>query len=392
MQPGRTGLSRDGTRVGEIKMTETLTVDHVTGKQGVEEFVRLPWKIYEGDPYWVPPVIKEQVYMFSPRYPFFDHGEIDLFIARKGSDPVGRVAGVLDRSYVEYAQEEAVFFGFFECVDDTAVAQALIDHVREWGRTRGMKTIRGPFNPSTNDECGLLVDGFNMAPVLMMPYNPPYYTDLIKACGLAKCRDLYSYLIEPQAIPEKLEELVDRIQKRLPDLTIRTVRLKELDRELQILRDIYNNAWRDNWGFVPMTEKEIDFLAARLKPLVVEDLVLFAEIKGEPVAFIASFPDYNQVLKRLNGKIGLIGALKFLYYSKKLKELRIMLLGVKYGHHKQGIEALLYLETFRRGLAKGFERGEMSWILEDNMLMRRGIETLGGKIYKTYRLYEGVIS
>jgi len=392
MQPGRTGLSRDGTRVGKIKMTEKLTVDHVTGKQGVEEFVRFAWKIYEGDPYWVPPVIKEQVHMFSPRYPFFDHGEIDLFIARKGSDPVGRVAGILDRSYVEYAQEEAVFFGFFECVDDTAVAQALIDDVRAWGKARGMKTIRGPFNPSTNDECGLLVDGFDMAPVLMMPYNPRYYPDLMTACGLAKCRDLYSYLIEPQAIPAKLEELVDRIHKRLPDLTVRPVRLKKLDQELQIVRDIYNNAWRDNWGFVPMTEKEIDFLAARLKPLVVEDLVLFAEIKGEPVAFIASFPDYNQVLKRLNGKVGLIGALKFLYYSKKLKELRIMLLGVKHGHHKQGIEALLYLETFRRGFAKGFERGEMSWILEDNTLMRRGIETLGGKIYKTYRLYEGVIS
>ena len=373
-------------------MTEKLTVDHVTGKQGVEEFVRFAWKIYEGDPYWVPPVIKEQVHMFSPRYPFFDHGEIDLFIARKGSDPVGRVAGILDRSYVEYAQEEAVFFGFFECVDDTAVAQALIDDVRAWGKARGMKTIRGPFNPSTNDECGLLVDGFDMAPVLMMPYNPRYYPDLMTACGLAKCRDLYSYLIEPQAIPAKLEELVDRIHKRLPDLTVRPVRLKKLDQELQIVRDIYNNAWRDNWGFVPMTEKEIDFLAARLKPLVVEDLVLFAEIKGEPVAFIASFPDYNQVLKRLNGKVGLIGALKFLYYSKKLKELRIMLLGVKHGHHKQGIEALLYLETFRRGFAKGFERGEMSWILEDNTLMRRGIETLGGKIYKTYRLYEGVIS
>jgi len=374
------------------KVAGMLIVDEMTGKQGIREFVRFPWRIYEGDPYWVPPLIKEQVDMFSPRYPFFEHGEIDLLVARKGDEPVGRVAAILDRAYVDYSHEKTVFFGFFECVDDTTVARALIDHVREWGRARGMRIIRGPFNPSTNDECGLLVDGFDMAPMLMMPYNPPYYTDLMKACGLAKCRDLYSYLIEPQAIPDKLEELVDRIRKRIPDLTVRPVRLKEIDQELRIVRDIYNNAWRDNWGFVPMTEREIDFLAARLKPLVVEDLVLFAEIKGEEVAFIASFPDYNQVLKRLNGKIGLIGALKFLYYSKKLKDLRTMLLGVKYGYHKQGIEALLYLETFRRGFAKGFERGEMSWILEDNMLMRRGIETLGGRIYKTYRLYEDSIS
>jgi hypothetical protein len=377
---------------GKNKVAGMLSVEEMTGKQGVREFVEFPWKIYEGDPYWVPPLIKEQVEMFSPEYPFFEHGEIDLLLAREGDRPVGRVAAILDRAYVDYSHEKTVFFGFFECVDDTAVARALVDHVRQWGRARGMRTIRGPFNPSTNDECGLLVDGFDMAPMLMMPYNPPYYTDLIEACGLAKCRDLYSYLIEPHAIPDKLEEAVDRIRKRTPDLMVRPVRLKKIDQELRIVRDIYNNAWRDNWGFVPMTEKEIDFLAARLKPLVVEDLVLFAEIKGEAVAFIASFPDYNQVLKRLNGKIGPIGALKFLYLSRKLKAIRTMLLGVKYGYHKQGIEALLYLETFRRGFAKGFERGELSWILEDNMLMRRGIETLGGRIYKTYRLYEDSIS
>ena len=151
---------------------------------------------------------------------------------------------------------------------------------------RGMTTIRGPFNPSTNDECGLLVEGFDMAPMLMMPYNPPYYIDLMKPCGLEKCRDLYSYIIESDAPPEKLEKLVSRVRRRVPDLTIRALRLKKMAEELQIVREIYNDAWRDNWGFVPLTESEIDFLASRLKPLVIEDLFLFAEIKGEAVAFV----------------------------------------------------------------------------------------------------------
>jgi hypothetical protein len=170
------------------------------------------------------------------------------------------------------------------------------------------------------------------------------------------------------------------------------VRLNRIAEELQIVRDIFNNAWRDNWGFVPFTESEINFMASRLKPLAIDDLVLFAEIKGEAVAFVVSFPDYNQVLRRLNGKIGLIGALKFLYYSKKIKDLRTMLLGVKYGYQKRGIEGFLYLETFKRGIKRGFERSELSWVLEDNTPMRRAAEMLGARIYKTYRLYEGPIS
>lgn len=373
-------------------MAQETTVEKATGKRGVKEFIHFPWKIYGDDPLWVPPLIKEQMVMFSPKYPFFEHGEMELFLARKGGETIGRVAAILDRSYVDFSHDKAVFFGFFECIRDPEVACALIDRVRKWGRARGMSTIRGPFNPSTNDECGLLVEGFNLAPVLMMPYNPPYYTELMKACGLKKCRDIYSYIIDSDTPPERLERFAARAQRRLPDLTIRPVRLNRIEEELQILRDIYNDAWRDNWGFVPMTESEIHFLASRLKPLVVKDLVLFAEIKGEPVAFVASFPDYNLVFRRLDGKIGLIGALKFLYYSRKIKDLRTMLLGVKYGYQKRGIEALLYLETFKRGLKRGFERSELSWILEDNVLMRRPIEMLGGRVYKTYRLYEGSIS
>ncbi|MBW2058404.1 MAG: N-acetyltransferase [Deltaproteobacteria bacterium] len=376
----------------ETEVVQDTTVEKVTGKKGVKEFIRFPWTVYRDDPLWVPPLIKEQTVMFSPAYPFFEHGEIDLFIARQGDRPVGRIASILDRSYVEFSREKAAFFGFFESIKETQVARLLIDRVRAWGRDRGMTVIRGPFNPSTNDECGLLIKGFDMPPMLMMPYNPPYYPELMEACGLKKCKDLYACIIASDAPPEKIERVSGRIRKRLPGLTIRPVRLSRLGEELEIVRDIYNDAWRENWGFVPITESEMRFMASRLKPLVIPDLFLFAEIKGEPVAFIGSFPDYNRVLRRLNGKIGLTGILKFLYYSRKIKDLRTMLLGVKHGYQKRGLETLLYLETFRRGLRRGFKRSELSWILEDNRLMLRGVERLGGTVYKTYRLYEGTTS
>jgi GNAT superfamily N-acetyltransferase len=370
-------------------MAQEPIVERAATKQEVQEFIHFPWRIYKDDPCWVPPLIKEQRVIFSPRYPFFEHGEMELFVARGGGEPVGRVAAIIDRSYVDHSKEKAGFFGFFEAVNDNGVARALIDTVCSWAKDRGMERIRGPFNPSTNDECGLLVEGFQMAPMLMMPYNPPYYADLMKSAGLEKCRELYSYMIESRMPPKRLERIVRKVRKRWPSLTIRSVRLSRMAEELQIVRDIYNNAWSHNWGFVPITESEMEFMASRLKPLVIEDLILFAEIDGEAVAFIASLPDYNQVLKRLNGKIGLIGALKFLYYSKKISDLRTMLLGVKYGYQRRGIEGLLYLETFKRGVKRGFKRSELSWVLEDNLLMRREIEVLGGRIYKTYRLYEG---
>jgi hypothetical protein len=314
-----------------------------------------------------------------------------LFLAKRDGETIGRIAAILDRAYVEFSREKAVFFGFFESVNDDDVARSLIDEVRAWGTVREMDSIRGPFNPSTNDECGLLVEGFDIAPMLMMPYNPPYYDDLMKACGLKRCRELYSYILESAAAVEKLETLANHVRKRMPNVIIRPIRLNRIEEELQIVRDIYNDAWKENWGFVPITESETDFLCSRLKPLVVEDLVLFAELQGEPVAFIASFPDYNQVFKRLNGKIGLIGGLKFLYYSRKITDLRTMLLGVKQRHQRRGIEVFLYLESFKRAMRRGFKRSELSWILDENRLVRRAIETVGGRIYKTYSLYEGSV-
>jgi hypothetical protein len=256
-------------------------------------------------------------------------------------------------------------------------------------KERGMEKMIGPMNPSTNDECGLLVNGFDAPPCLMMPYNPRYYPSLLEGIGLKKKMDLYAYLLEESSfLFDRLDRITERLRKRERQLHIRPIHLRHFDEELKIVKEIYNQAWSKNWGFVPLTDEEINLLAKELKPLVVSDLVLFAYWGDEPVGFSVSLPDYNVVLKHLKGRIGLLGALKFLYYSKKIKKIRVMLLGVKHAFQKRGIEGLLYIETFKRGIAKGYFSAECSWILEDNILMQHGIEAMGGKRYKTYRIYE----
>jgi hypothetical protein len=201
--------------------------------------------------------------------------------------------------------------------------------------------------------------------------------------------DLYAYLLEEYSFHlDRLDRITERLRKREPRLQVRPIDLSHLDEELKIIKEIYNQAWSKNWGFVPLTDEEINLLAKELKPLVVSDLVLFAYWGEEPVGFSVSLPDYNEVLKRLNGKIGLLGALKFLYYSRKIRKIRVMLLGVKHAFQKKGVEGLLYIETFRRGIRKGYHRSECSWILEENVLMQHGIEAMGGRRYKNYRVYE----
>jgi hypothetical protein len=223
----------------------------------------------------------------------------------------------------------------------------------------------------------------------MMPFNPLYYSSLLEGFGLKKAKDLYAYLLEKSTFSlDRLARITGRLVNKEPKLRVRPINLRRFDEELKIVKEIYNQAWSKNWGFVPLTEAEIDDLAKTLKPLVVPDLVLFGYWEDEPVGFSVSLPDYNHVLKRLNGNLGLLGILKFLYFSRKIRIIRVMLLGVKQSFQKRGLEGLLYIETFKRGIAKGFVGAECSWILEDNILMQRGIEAMGGKLYKTYRIYE----
>jgi hypothetical protein len=364
-------------------------VEEVKNKKDLMTFVQFPWEIYQGDRFWVPPLVKDQLLKLSPDHPFRAHSEMILFLARRGDKMIGRIAGIIDHHYIEFHQEKVGFFGFFESIPDPEVSGFLLTRVAEWLKEHGMGKMAGPTNPSTNDECGLLIEGFDSSPCLMMPYNPRYYPSLFEGFGLKKRMDLYAYLLEKSFFHlDRLDRITERLRKREPQLRTRPINLHRLSEELKIIKEIYNQAWSKNWGFVPMTDDEINLLAKELKPLVVPDLVLFAYWGEEPVGFSVSLPDYNEVLKHLNGKIGILGALKFLYYSKKINKIRVMLLGVKHAFQKKGVEGLLYIETFRRGIRKGYHRSECSWILEENVLMQHGIEAMGGRRYKCYRIYE----
>jgi GNAT superfamily N-acetyltransferase len=378
-----------GNWVSSEMPVRNITIQEVKTAKEHKAFLRFPWEIYQRDPHWVPPLLKEYAFHFSPKNPFLHHAEIIPYVAVRDGSIVGRAAAIIDQNYIDFHQEKTGFFGFFESINDLDVARALLDHVKVFLRARDMKTVMGPVNPSTNDECGLLIEGFNSSPCFMMPYNPPYYQELLEGCGLQKAKDLYANLItDDGGIPERLQRISDRVMKRVPGLVIRPLSLRKLDEEVIRFKEVYNGAWEDNWGFVPLTDEEINLMVTKLKPLVVPNLALFAEIGGETAGFALALPDYNFVLKRLNGRMGPLGLLKFLYYARKMEAIRVLLLGVKAGYRKRGIETLLYVELFRRGQARGYQWGEMSWILEDNHLMQKGIEAVGGRKYKTYRLFQ----
>jgi hypothetical protein len=366
-----------------------LSVEEIEIERDLLAFLRFPFRIYQNDRCWVPPLVKDQMAKFRPDHPFLSHSKIALFLARKDGEIAGRIAGIIDFRYVEFQGEKTGFFGFFESVPEAEVARALFSAARDWLKKNGMEKMIGPMNPSTNDECAVLVDGFDSSPCLMMPYNPPYYPGLVEGAGLRKSMDLYAYWLSASIFSkDRLFKIMERITGKGSRLRIRSLDMRNFQKDLQIVKEIYNQAWSKNWGFVPLTEAEIDQLAKELKPLVVPHLILFAYWGEEPVGFSVALPDYNVVLKHLNGRLGILGYLKFFYYSRKIRTLRVMLLGVKQAFRQRGVEGLMIMETFKRGVAAGYPQAECSWVLENNPHMQRGIERLGGKRYKTYRVYE----
>lgn len=361
-------------------------------RSGIARFLQVPYLVYRGDPLWVAPILDDLKKVFTDKNPLFEHAEMKLWVAVREGRDVGRIAGVLDRSHNEFHGEETAFFGFFESVDDREVSRALFETVSAWARGRKMTRILGPMNPTTNDECGLLVDGFDSSPVLMMTYNPRYYVPLYEDAGLVKAKDLLAFQIEIREKPlERLSRLADGFARRQPGLTIRPIRKSTLKADLTKVKEVYNAAWEDNWGFVPMTDGDIDFMAARLKPLLVEDLVLLAETPREPVAFMMTLPDYNEGMKPLNGRLltpKLFGFLAYLLGWKKPKMGRLITLGIKKGYRNRGIDAVMFAESLKACLRAGFREVEVSWILEDNFMVQRPIRLFDGKVYKTYRIYE----
>jgi GNAT superfamily N-acetyltransferase len=374
---------------------ESGKIEEVNCDGSKEEFIRFPWKVYHGNPHWVPPLKSEVQFLLNEKKnPFFQHAEAACFLARKSGETVGRIAAIIDRNYIKFHNEKAGFFGFFECLPDCAVARELLGTAARWLKERDIKIMRGPVNPSTNDECGFLLEGFDSPPMIMMTYTPAYYLDYMERCGLTKAKDLYAYIvtIRDVAAGGRLEKLASAVRARIPGLTVRPANMKLFTQEVAAVKAIYNSAWSHNWGFVPMTDAETGAMAKKLKPLIEPELMIMAEVHGKPAAFFVALPDYNQVLGKINGRLGPVGLVKFLWYSRKISDIRVMAMGVTEEYRKKGIEGLLYLESFKAAVKKGYERAEMSWILEENFLVQRGCALMGGKLYKKYRIYEMRIS
>jgi GNAT superfamily N-acetyltransferase len=361
-----------------------------------DRFIRFPWEIYAGDPNWVPPLLMERhEFLDAAKNPFYRHADVALFLARRAGKIVGRIAAVEDRNFNAFHGSKTAYFGLFECIDDAGVAAALFAAAKSWARWRGLTQVIGPLSLSTNYEAGLLVDGFDTPPYVMMAYNPAYYVDLLEACGWRKAKDLYAFERSAKVSPpERFLRVADKIRSHA-GITVRSLDLEDFDNELVRIKSIYNSAWEKNWGFVPMTDAEFDKLAADLKPLIVPELALIAEDHGDPIGFSLSIPDIHQAIRHADGRLttyGIpIGLAKLLWYKRKIDRVRMMTLGVKQGWRRRGIDAVLIVDTIRRTDELGYSGGEVGWTLEDNDLINRAIEGVGCKRSHTYRIYESPV-
>ncbi|HYM21204.1 MAG TPA: GNAT family N-acetyltransferase [Candidatus Kapabacteria bacterium] len=371
-----------------------ITVRRISSKQDKLRFIRFLWDVYRDDPNWVPPLEMDRMKLIDEvKNPFYKHSEVAWFLAEDDGKIVGRIAAIINRNHNEFHQDKTGFFGFFECINDLRVATALFHEAEGFLRSKGMMSVMGPENPSSNDEMGLLVKGFERPPVLLMTYNPKYYIDLIEANGYKKAKDLYAWLLSTATSrSEKLIRVTTELQQRAK-ITIRSFNKKQFDGEVSRIKHLYNQAWEKNWGFVPLSDEEFDFVAADLKQIYDPDMILFAEHNGETIGFALSLPDVNQAFAAgpsiPRGMMNLpIGLLNLFTKKKAIDTLRILILGIKKEYRGRGIDGMLYRETIERAERKGYKFGEASWILDDNDAMNRACEMMNGERYKTYRVYE----
>jgi len=355
----------------------------------LDRFVKLPFRLYRSDPNWVPPLIGDAKRTLTPgQNPFWDHAYRDLYLAVRGDEVVGRVAAIYDRNYNELRDSRVAYFGFIEMEDDMEVAQALFSAVRAFARSHGADRVYGPANPSLNDEVALLIGPFDSPPMIKMPYNPPYYMRLIEGLGFTKVKDFVAFAIQADApIPEKLQRVMAKLKEK-PGLEVRPADLSNIQSEVELIREVYNDAWSNNWDHVPMTRDEINDLARQLKSLIHAETCPFVFYKGEIAGMAVMLPDYNQVLKKMNGRLFPFGWLTFLIQRRRIDQARLWALGVKRKFHKLGFDSLLYYEAFTGARRLGYKWGEVSMILEDNIHIIRPALLWGGKLYKNYRVYQ----
>jgi len=360
----------------------------------LDRFIKLPWRIYAGDPQWSPPLLIEaKRFLDRRKHPFYKHGEAAQFIAMRGDECVGRVLVSDDANYNEQHKTEVGCFGMFECIDDRPTAHALLDAAAGWLKKRGRTTILGPIDYSTNYQCGLLIEGFHTPQRVLMNHNPPYYADLLESWGLRKAKDLYAWwFVDPHDLVSRWQARVERIAKR-SGMTVRPFRVGDFQAEVNRCKGIFNAAMGDLWGFVKLTEYEFQYFAKQLKQMAIADQVLIAEIDGRPVGFSITLPDINEAIRPLNGRLtraGLpLGLLKFMREKRRIKTARMVVLDVLKEYRRRGVAEMLILRTLDYGKnVLGYTGAELSWTFEDNELVNRPIESVGAKRYKTFRIYE----
>ena len=370
---------------------ESLEVVKVEGKSALNEFIRLPRSLYMGDPMWVPPLVLERRMQLSPKNPYFEHAKFCSWITYRKGKPVGRISAQIDRLHIDRYQDATGFFGMLEAEDNSVTFRTLLGTAETWLHNQGMQRICGPFNLSINQELGLLVDGFDTPPSLMMGHARPYYADRIEKDGYQKEKDLLAYMINTDS---KMTAAAKRITARTKDrIHIRRLQKSDFVNELEIIRNIFNDAWSQNWGFIPWTEAEFEHLGKDLKMLADEELVKIAQVDGKPAAFIVFLPNINEIIQDLNGRLLPFGWLKMLWRLKVKypKSARIPLMGVRSQYHDSLMGAALAFGVIadlqQPALKRGIKEVELSWILEDNAGMRKIIESISGRVYKTYRIY-----
>ncbi len=369
-----------------------IEISEISSRPERNAFIKFQWQIYSNDPAWVPPlIIERKTFLDRKRHPFYRHGDAALFLARKNGKIVGRIMASDDPNYNSLRQSNVGCFGLFECIDDHDVATALFEAAASWLRKKGRTEMMGPIDYSTNYVCGLLIDGFQFPPTILTAHNPPYYRQLIESCGFSKAKDWYAWwFADPSKAVAHLRRLAARFGTRCTAF-IRPANLKNLREESRRLRQIYNQAWEKNWGFVPFTEAEIEFMTRELKPLLVPEFAWIAEVGDEPAGFILSVPDINVALRQVNGRFttfGLpIGLLKLLYYKSRTRTARLIALGVIEKYRRAGIAEMLVLRIVEEAMIKHGFTGELSLTLEDNFMINRFLEAIGAHRYKTYRIY-----
>ena len=368
-----------------VALTE---VRPVHGRREFRQFIDYPYRLHASDPHWVPPLrLGERERLTPKKNPFFEHADVQLLLAWRGTGLVGRIAVIDDRLHNETHHDNLAMFGFFEAEDRDA-ARALLEAVERWARGRGRAHVRGPLNPSLNESAGLLIEGFSTDPMLLMPHNPPAYAEYVEAAGYLKVKDLFAWLYDlDREVPPTIAQLARRIRDR-HRIVVRPLRLSEFTREVERLRAIYCGAWQGNWGFVPPTEAEFRRLATDLKPIFDSRCAVCAEVDGRPVAGAIAVPDINQALKGTGGRLFPLGLFRLLRRGRYIDQLRLLLLGVLPEYRAYGLYPLLLVELHHQLQGTPYRRVEFSWILEDNRDINQPAEHAGARLYKRYRIYQ----